>query len=187
MQGLITNNHLSPELSDDHHACDAALLRWFDEQHLVYRSFYAEDGDHVAESVAMPVLALGKYDADFRRCPHPEAAGYTVKPLAAMSLDDFHDFVFLWYEAAARAGILRCFGCDKPLRPDDLQHPWDVLFSTEDMIFWLAIHFDCKKLLKRDLRGRSAFELYPRPAERLTLILPGPADARTPADTVAQG
>jgi len=161
-----------------------ALLRWFDDHHLVYRSFYAEDPDHVTESVALPLIALGKYDGDFRYCPHPQAMGYTVKPLDEMSLDDFHDFVLLWYEAAARAGILRCFGCDKPLRMDDRQHPWDALFSTEDMIFWLAIHFDCKKLLKRELKGRNAFELQPRPAERLELILPEPAPTAGPEASV---
>jgi hypothetical protein len=174
------NHYLDTTTSHEYHkALEAELLRWFDEQHLLYRSFYAEDADHITESVAAPLIALGKYDADFRRCPHPEMAGYRVKQLAEMSLDDFHDFILCWYEAAARAGILRCFGCDKPLYPDDHQHPWDALFSTEDMIFWLAIHFDCKKLLKRDLRGRSAFELQPRPAEQLELVVPEPARLHT--------
>ena len=70
-----------------------------------------------------------------------------------------------WATRAVDAGLVRCFACDESLRNNDLDVPWDGIFTSEDLVAWLFIHFDCKRVLKRELKGRDPFELHPRPPE----------------------
>ena len=144
---------------------DAALRRWFEQQHLLRMRVVAEDADHITEEVREPMVLLSAREEDARAAPNPDTLGYPEKRLSEMTLDDFHVFMLRWATRAVDAGLARCFACDETLRNNDLNVPWDGIFTSEDLVAWLFIHFDCKRLLKRELKGRDPFELYPRPPE----------------------
>jgi hypothetical protein len=144
---------------------DADLLRWFEQQHLLRTLVVAEDEDHITEVIRPPMLLLSAREDAARVAPNPDALGYPEKRLSEMTLNDFHVFILRWATRAVDAGLLRCFVCDEVLRNNDLDVPWDGIFTSEDLVAWLFIHFDCKRGLSRELKGRSPFELHPRPPE----------------------
>ncbi len=144
---------------------DADLLRWFDEQHLLRTMVVAEDEEHITEEVRAPMVLLSARPEDVRAAPNPDALGYPEKRLSEMTLNDYHVFLLRWATQAVEAGIVRCFVCQQPLRNRDLDVPWDGIFVSEHLVAWLFIHFDCKRGLPREIKGRSPFELSPRPAE----------------------
>ena len=144
---------------------DTALLRWFEQQHLLRMRVVAEDAEHITEEVREPMVLLSAHEEDARAAPNPDTLGYPEKRLGEMTLNDFHVFILRWATRAVDAGLVRCFACDETLRNNDLDVPWDGIFTSEDLVAWLFIHFDCKRLLKRELKGRDPFELYPRPPE----------------------
>jgi hypothetical protein len=144
---------------------DDDLMRWFEAEGLVRYAAYGEPDGTVSESARGPLVALGPHDADFRLAPHPDRLGYRVKPLAAMTLDDYQAFMLSWFEHAIRAGDLRCANCDKPIQPTTPDMPdaetWDAIFIEKELVAWMVCHFDCKRLLPRQLKGRHPFELAP--------------------------
>ncbi len=144
---------------------DADLLRWFEEQHLLRTLVVADDAEHISEVVRAPMVLLSARPEDVRAAPNPDALGYPEKRLADMTLNDFHVFLLRWATRAVDAGLVRCFVCHERLRNRDLDVPWDGIFVSEDLVAWLFIHFDCKRGLPREIKGRSPFELVPRPPE----------------------
>ncbi|HEY7350017.1 MAG TPA: hypothetical protein VH599_16990 [Ktedonobacterales bacterium] len=144
---------------------DADLMRWFDEQHLLRTMVIAEDAEHITEIARPPMVFLSARDHDARAAPNPDTLGYPEKRLSEMTLNDFHVFLLRWATRAIDAGLVRCFVCHEPLRNHDLDVPWDGIFLSEHLVAWLFIHFDCKRGLQREIKGRNPFELSPRPPE----------------------
>jgi hypothetical protein len=144
---------------------DEALLRWFEQQHLLRMRVVAEDAEQITEEMRAPMVLLSAREEDARAAPNPDALSYPEKRLSEMTLNDFHAFILRWATRAVDAGLVRCFACDETLRNNDLDVPWDGIFTSEDLVAWLFIHFDCKRLLKRELKGRDPFELHPQPPE----------------------
>jgi hypothetical protein len=179
---------LTPHAGD---IVDEELLRWFEREGLVRYAAYGEPDGTVVEVARGPLVALGPYDDDFYRAPHPERLGYRVKPLREMSFDDFQAFMLSWFEHAVRAGAARCASCDRPLQEttDDMADAdtWDAIFIEKELVAWMLCHFDCKKQLPRRLKGRHPFELAPRtaPAYDLSDEIYGapPADDTESSDT----
>ncbi|MBA3823575.1 MAG: hypothetical protein H0X24_06660, partial [Ktedonobacterales bacterium] len=68
------------------------LIEWFLERGLCRVAIEASPDGDVIEVVAPPVLLLGRGAGDARACPHPDHLGYPIKPLAEMTLDDYHLF-----------------------------------------------------------------------------------------------
>ncbi len=152
----MEREHAGPVLVDE------ALMRWFERQHLLRVRVIAEDVDHITEEVRAPMLLLSARRDDVRFAPNPDALGYPEKRLDEMTLNDFHVFILRWATRAVDARLVRCFACDEVLRNNDLDVPWDGLFTSEDLVAWLFIHFDCKRLLSRELKRIDPFELSPR-------------------------
>ncbi len=149
--------------------------------------------DEVKIVVKAPVIALSRAARDARECPDPALFGYPESSLEMMTLDDMHQFVYQWLERAVQAGMGRCFVCNKVLDKDRVSipmgndasasssaqpigkeaatmngaatKPWDAVFVTTDIFCWLLVHFDCKRYLSRDLKGRHPFEIVPQPPE----------------------
>lgn len=144
------------------------LLAWFAREGYLLHDVTvgAEDPQHdeVKVLVKAPVLALSKSAEDFRECPDPVLFGYPESSLEMMSMDDFHQFVYMWFEQAVEAGMGRCFVCNKLLDMGS-EKPWDAVFVTQELYCWLLVHFDCKRYLNRDLKGRNPFEVTSRPPE----------------------
>lgn len=150
------------------------LLAWFDREGLLLTNVISsgEDPEHdeVKITVRAPLLALSRASHDFRECPDPVLFGYPEPSLDMMNLDDMHQFVYTWFERAVEAGMARCFVCNKVLNMGEEQ-PWDAVFVTIDISCWLLVHFDCKRYLNRDLKGRHPFELTAPPPEFFDLRL----------------
>ncbi len=144
------------------------LLAWFAREGLLLTSVItaSDDPEHdeIKIIVKAPVLALSRADSDFRECPDPVLFGYPESSLEMMVLEDMHQFVFSWFERAVAAGMARCFVCNKLLVPND-EKPWDAVFVSEQFYCWLLLHFDCKRYLARDLKGRNPFEVQTQPPE----------------------
>ena len=147
---------------------DDILLHWFEREGLVRYAAYGEPDGTVTEVARGPLVALGPHDSDFFFAPHPERLGYRVKRLHDMSFDDFQAFMLSWFEHAIREGDARCASCDRVIlqTSDDMEdaETWDALFVEKELVGWMLCHFDCKKQLPRQLKGRHPFELAPRPA-----------------------
>ncbi len=144
------------------------LLTWFAREGLVLTSasIAADDPkqDEVKVAVRAPLVALSRAGEDFRECPDPVLFGYPESSLEMMVLDDMHQFVLEWFEKAVAAGMARCFVCNKPLDMGT-ERPWDAVFVTTEIYCWLLVHFDCKRYLNRDLKGRHPFEVSASPPE----------------------
>ncbi len=144
------------------------LLSWFAREGflLQYAVIAAEDPEHDEMKVALkaPIVALSRYYEDFRECPDPVLFGYPESSLDMMTMDDFHQFVYQWFERAVQAGMGRCFVCNKVLDMGT-EKPWDAVFVTQELYCWLLVHFDCKRYLSRDLKGRNPFEVTSQPPE----------------------
>ncbi len=138
------------------------LLAWFAQESLLLQDITssAEDPEHdeVKITVKAPIIALSKAAEDFRECPDPVLFGYPGNCLDLMTLDDFHNFVYQWFEKAVAAGMGRCFVCNLVLDMSG-EKPWDAVFVTKEWYCWLLVHFDCKRYLSRDLKGRNPFEV----------------------------
>lgn len=114
--------------------------------------------DEIKIVIRAPLLALSRASHDFRECPDPVLFGYPEDALDMMLLDDMHQFVLTWFEKAVEAGMARCFVCNRTLDTSG-EKPWDAVFIQHDMYCWLLVHFDCKRYLDRDLKGRNPFEV----------------------------
>ena len=138
------------------------LLAWFAQESLLLQDITssAEDPEHdeVKITVKAPIIALSKAAEDFRECPDPVLFGYPSNCLDLMTLDDFHNFVYQWFEKAVAAAMGRCFVCNLVLDMS-VEKPWDAVFVTKEWYCWLLVHFDCKRYLSRDLKGRNPFEV----------------------------
>jgi hypothetical protein len=138
------------------------LLSWFAREGLLLTSVTIgdEDPEHdeVKVSVRAPLVALSRASHDFRECPDPVLFGYPESSLDMMILDDMHAFVSTWFEQAVNAGMARCFVCNQVLDMGE-EKPWDAVFVSKDIYCWLVVHFDCKRYLNRDLKGRHPFEV----------------------------
>ena len=138
------------------------LLAWFVREGLLLQDIItsADDPEHdeVKVIVKAPIIALSKNKDDFRECPDPVLFGYPESCLDMMTLDDFNGFVYQWFEKAVAAEMGRCFVCDKMLDMGN-EKPWDAVFVTKELYCWLIVHYDCKRYLSRDLKGRTPFEV----------------------------
>jgi len=144
------------------------LLAWFAREGLLLRpaTTATEDPEHdeIKVMVKAPIIALSRAREDFRECPDPFLFGYPEASLDMMNMDDMHQFVLTWLEKAVEAGMGRCFVCNKVLDMGS-EKPWDAVFVTQEMYCWLLVHFDCKRYLNRDLKGRNPFEVAVHPPE----------------------
>ena len=144
------------------------LLAWFALEGFLLQNIItsAEDPEHdeVKVTIKAPIIALSKNRDDFRECPDPALFGYPESCLDMMTLDDFNSFVYQWFEKAVASGMGRCFVCDQALDMDS-EKPWDAVFVTKELYCWLIVHFDCKRYLSRDLKGRNPFEVTLNPPE----------------------
>ncbi|GCE18343.1 hypothetical protein [Dictyobacter kobayashii] len=150
------------------------LLSWFAREGLLLTNVVSpmEDPEHdeIKISVRAPLLALSRSSTDFRECPDPVLFGYPESSLEMMNLDDMNEFVLSWFEQAVEAGMARCFVCNQVLNMGE-EKPWDAVFVSHDMYCWLLVHFDCKRYLNRDLKGRHPFEVSAQPPEFFDLRL----------------
>ncbi|GLV57782.1 hypothetical protein KDH_46170 [Dictyobacter sp. S3.2.2.5] len=150
------------------------LLAWFAREGLLLTDVVssAQDPEHdeIKVAVRAPLLALSRAYNDFRECPDPVLFGYPEPSLEMMNLDDMNEFVLSWFERAVAAGMARCFVCNQLLDMGE-EKPWDAVFVTRDMYCWLLVHFDCKRYLSRDLKGRHPFEVSAQPPEFFDLRL----------------
>ncbi len=150
------------------------LLAWFAREGLLLQNVITAPDDPAHDEVKVlvraPIIALGRAYEDFRECPDPLLFGYPESSLDMMSLDDFHQFVYQWFERAVTAGKGRCFVCNRELDMSG-EKPWDAVFVSQEMYCWLLVHFDCKRYLSRDLKGRNPFEVTLHPPEFFDLRL----------------
>lgn len=150
------------------------LLAWFAREGLLLTDVLspAQDPEHdeIKIAVRAPLIALSRASNDFRECPDPVLFGYPESSLDMMNTDDMNDFVLSWFERAVAAGMARCFVCNQPLDMGE-EKPWDAVFVSHDMYCWLLVHFDCKRYLNRDLKGRHPFEVSAHPPEFFDLRL----------------
>ncbi len=150
------------------------LLSWFAREGLLLTdavlASYDGDEDEIKITVKAPIVALSRASSDFRECPDPVLFGYPEESLDMMLLDDMHQFVALWFEKAVEAGLARCFVCNQTLTMGE-EKPWDAVFVTTELYCWLVVHFDCKRYLNRDLKGRNPFEVTTHPPEFFDLRL----------------
>lgn len=139
-----------------------ALLDWFAREGLLLHNVVVgadnPDDPEMKIVVRAPIIALSRHHDDFRECLDPFLFGYPEDCLDMMNLDDFHQFVAQWFERAVAAGIGRCFVCNKLLDMSG-EKPWDAVFVSQEWYCWLLVHFDCKRYLNRDLKGRNPFEV----------------------------
>ena len=144
------------------------LLTWFAREGLLLTDIVsaAEDPEHneIKVTLKAPIVALSRASNDFRECPDPALFGYPESCLDEMTLDDMHSFVLSWFEQAAGASLARCFVCNSALDMGT-EKPWDAVFVTDPLYCWLLAHFDCKRYLNRDLKGRNPFEITTSPPE----------------------
>ena len=138
------------------------LLSWFAREGLLLTDAVLAscdgDNDEIKITVKAPIVALSRVNSDFRECPDPVLFGYPESSLDMMLLDDMHSFVYQWFERAVEASIAHCFVCNRLLTTDD-EKPWDAVFISTELYCWLVVHFDCKRYLNRDLKGRNPFEV----------------------------
>lgn len=150
------------------------LLDWFAREGLLLQSVLASsdepDDPEVKVVVRAPIIALSRHRDDFRECLDPALFGYPADCLEMMNLDDFNQFVAQWFERVVEAGMGRCFVCNKRL-DNNGEKPWDAVFVSQEWFCWLLVHFDCKRYLSRDLKGRNPFEVPLRQAEFFDLHL----------------
>jgi hypothetical protein len=134
---------------------------WFEREGLMRVAVSADEHGEIVEIVRGPLVALGARDDDFVRAPLPEETGYT-QSLRAMSMEDYNTFMYRWFEAAARADVLRCANCGRLIcDADDLPDPetWDAIFVEKELVAWMVVHFDCKRWLAKKLKGVNPYEL----------------------------
>src|SRR5450759_1703095 len=98
------------------------LLSWFAREGLMLQDVVtaAEEPEHdeIKVAVKAPIIALSRAYEDFRECPDPVLFGYPESSLDMMNMDDFHQFVYQWFERAVAAGL----GC------------WRILIASDTSI-----------------------------------------------------
>lgn len=142
------------------------LLSWFARQDLLLTSATVNDLDGDPQIIVRsPLIALSRSDNDFYECPDPGPEA----DLETMTLDDLHGIIYPWLEKTVEANKARCFVCNKLLSNEKDASPWDAVFVTNDLICWLLVHFDCKRYLNRDVKGRNPFEVSSHSLESLDL------------------
>ncbi|HYL44124.1 MAG TPA: hypothetical protein VEU97_12115 [Ktedonobacteraceae bacterium] len=150
------------------------LLAWFAREGFLLQDVITSTEDpannEIKVLVKAPIVALSRAHDDFRECPDPVLFGYPETSLDMMNMEDFHQFVYQWFERAVAAGMGRCFVCNKVLDMGN-EKPWDAVFVSQEMYCWLLVHFDCKRYLSRDLKGRNPFEVTSHPPEFFDLRL----------------
>jgi hypothetical protein len=150
------------------------LLSWFAREGLLLSSVSTSshnlEHDEVKIVMKAPIISLSRSDHDCRECPDPVIFGYPEDSLDMMNMDDMHQFVLTWLEKAVEAGMSRCFVCNHILDMGS-EKPWDAVFVSHDIYCWLLVHFDCKKYLNRDLKGRNPFEATSHPPELFDMHL----------------
>lgn len=164
---MVYNSHMRNE-----------LLSWFAREGLLLTDVvlapddekYGDGEQEVKITVKAPVIALSRAADDFRECLDPVLFGYPESSLDMMSLQDMNQFVYEWFEQAVMAGMARCFVCNRVLEMGSEQ-PWDAVFVTKDIYCWLVVHFDCKRYLARDLKGRHPFEVSTQEPEYFAMRL----------------
>ncbi len=139
---------------------------WFEKEGLIRYSISGDESGEIVETTRGPVVALGPRDDDFVWVPIPDDTAYPGKPLREMDMDDFNDFMYRWLEEAVRHGVVRCANCGRPIRDDvaeDLpdRDTWDAIFIEKELVAWMVVHFDCKKLLAKKIKGVHPFDLSP--------------------------
>src|SRR2546423_2173632 len=129
------------------------LLSWLAREGLLLQGVVSssEDPEHdeVKVSIKAPVVALSRTHDDFRECPDPALFGYPESCLDMMNLEDFHQFVYQWFERAVEAGMGRGFVCNKVLGSEK---PWDAGFVTPGVSCWVRWHFGCIRRPQLDLK-----------------------------------
>lgn len=146
--------------------------QWFETEGLMRYSVSGDESGEVVEICRGPVVALGPTDSDFVLAPLPDTVSYPGKPLAQMSMDDYNDFMYRWFEEAVRHGAVRCANCGRLIFPDDDlpdADTWDAIFIEKELVAWMAVHFDCKKLLAKKIKGIHPFDLSPGEPPRYDL------------------
>jgi hypothetical protein len=166
---------------------DQRLQALFQAEGLLRARIVAEPDGRVVEEERAPLVMLGPSDDDSYLAPDPAPTGYPGMPLAQMTLDDYHVFLYRWLEAAARAGDLRCVYCGKTLRADDDladAETWDAFLIEKELVAWMAAHFDCKRWIPRKLKGMQPFELpaYAPPIYDLSTLDPALTERPTYAE-----
>jgi hypothetical protein len=150
------------------------FLAWFEREGLLLTSASSSgddpEHDEVKITIKAPLVALSRANQDFRECPDPVLFGYPESSLDMMVLQDLHEFVLDWFEKAVAAGMARCFVCNKVLDTSNTK-PWDAVFVSSPLYCWLVVHFDCKRYLNRDLKGRNSFEVVATPPEYFDMRL----------------
>src|SRR5256714_3749663 len=135
------------------------LLSWFAREGLLLQDVVtsSEDPEHdeIKVSIKAPIIALSRAHDDFRECPDPLLFGYPESCLEMMNLEDFHQFVYQWFERAVEADMGRCFVCNKALGSEKT---WGAVFVTTEVLFWLLVDFYFKRYLNPDLKGRNPVE-----------------------------
>jgi len=174
---------------------DAELRALFAGEGLLRYHAIGEPSGEVVEDERGPLVALGPADEDFALPPDPDRAGWPGKPLREMTLDDYNVFLYRWFEAAARAGDVRCAYCGKPVRePDDGEdlpdeETWDAIFVEKELVAWMVVHFDCKRWIAKKLKGMHPFELIARdpPFYDLSALDPALTERPTHAQDTEEG
>ena len=137
---------------------------WFESEGLMRQSISGDEAGEIVEISKGPVVALGPNDDDFVWAPNPDEVAYPGKPLREMSMDDYNDFMYRWLEEAVRHSVVRCANCGRSIRDDDDlpdADTWDAIFIEKELVAWMVVHFDCKKLLAKKIKGIHPFDLSP--------------------------
>lgn len=151
---------------------DDELRAWFEAEGLLRHAVSGDEHGEVIELTRGPLIALGARDDDFVEAPNPDTTGFQGKPLREMHMEEYNQFLFLWFEQAVAAGDVRCANCGKLILPgDDLPDPdtWDAIFIEKEIVAWMLVHFDCKRWLAKKLKGVHPFDLEPREPPRYDL------------------
>ena len=150
------------------------FLSWFAHEGLLLTNVLSPSTEPAIDEIKIivrpPLVALSRAGDGFRECPDPVLFGYPEDCLDLLTLDDLHEFVLHWLSYSVSSGIAYCFVCNRLLDAGEA-HPWDAVFVSDPLYCWLLVHFDCKRYLNRDLKGRNPFEVSARPPELFDLPL----------------
>jgi hypothetical protein len=156
----------------DQEYLDEELRMLFEGEGLLRYMALGDESGEVTDAERGPLILLGPSEADAVLPPNPDTLGYPGRKLGEMTLDQYNIFLYRWFEAAVRAGDVRCAYCGKPIRDaEDLPdaETWDAIFVEKELVAWMVLHFDCKRWLSKKLKGMHPFELPSRAAPRYDL------------------
>lgn len=156
----------------DEQRVDADAWAWFEREGLVRHAVSSDERGEVVEDARVPLVALGPRDEDFVLAPNPDRSRWPGRRIAAMDMDEYNVFMYRWLEAAVAAGVVRCANCGRVIIDgEDLPDPetWDAILIEKELVAWMVVHFDCKKLLAKKIKGMHPFDLHPGPAPEYDL------------------